>query len=68
MRSNSGKSDGRNNMHDPTARDHERARGHSGTAAIDRQEEPSGPEAKQRTTEMGSHARNTGQAGHGSHR
>jgi hypothetical protein len=68
MRSHSGKDEGRDNLHDPTLRDKERARGKSGTAVLDRKDEPSGPEPKQRTTEMGSHARKTGQQGHGSHR
>lgn len=68
MRSNSGKDESRNNLRDPTLRDHERARGKSGAAVMEPKDEPSGPEEKQRTTEMGSHARKSGQEGPGSHR
>lgn len=34
MRSHSGKDEGRNNLHDPTLRDKERAEGHSGSAIL----------------------------------
>ena len=68
MRRNSGDDEGRNNHLDPTVKEHERARGKSGAAVLDRKDEPEGPEPRQRTTEMGSHARKTGQEGHGSHR
>jgi len=54
MRSNSGRDEGRNNLHDPTVRDRE----------LGREKEP----VHGRTTEMGSKARKTGQEGHGSHR
>ena len=57
MRSNSGSGDGTNNLHDPTLKEKERARGKSGEAVLDRKDEPSGPEAKQRSTGMGSNAR-----------
>jgi hypothetical protein len=56
MRSNSGRDKGRNNMHDPTARDRELGRDVKKGALHGR------------TTEMGSHARKTGQKGAGSHR
>ncbi len=56
MRSNSGKDEARNNMHDPTTRDRELGR--------DVETKP----GKARTTEMGSHARKSGQQGDGSHR
>lgn len=68
MRSNSGSGDGTNNLHDPTLKEHERARGKSGEAVLDKKKEPSGPEPKQRTTGMGSNARKSGQQGEGSHR
>lgn len=68
MRSNSGSGEGTNNLHDPTLKEHERDRGKSGEAVLDKKKEPSGPEPKQRTTGMGSHARKTGQKGEGSHR
>ena len=58
MRSNSGRDKSRNNLRDPTLRDRERetkSEKHKGTATT-------------RTTEMGSHARKTGQKGHGAHR
>ena len=55
MRSNSGRDEGRNNMHDPTVRDRSMGRDvKKGTHA--------------RTTEMGSAARKRGQKGDGSHR
>ena len=56
MRSNSGDDEGRNNMHDPTVRDRELGR------------EVKKKSGEARTSEMGSHARKSGQKGHGSHR
>ena len=56
MRSHSGKDEGRNNMRDPTVRDRSMGR--------DIKKDTS----QARTTEMGSHARKTGQKGHGAHR
>ena len=56
MRSNSGRDKARNNMRDPTMRDRELGR--------DLKKNP----FTGRTTEMGSHARKTGQKGHGAHR
>lgn len=50
MRSNSGKDESRNNLHDPTLRDRE----------LDRVADP---KLRQRTTEMGSNARKQGQKG-----
>ena len=57
MRSNSGRDEGRNNMRDPTMRDRELGR----DVKLDQSH-------RTKTTEMGSHARSTGQKGHGSHR
>lgn len=54
MRSHSGKDEARNNMRDSTIRD--------------RQAEPKKVSMTGRTTQMGSHARKTGQKGAGSHR
>jgi hypothetical protein len=57
MRSNSGKDESRNNLRDPTIRDRMKesaAQKHKGTAGT-------------RTSEMGSHARKSGQKGHGAH-
>ena len=56
MRSNSGRDEGRNNMRDPTMRDRDLGR-----------DLKKSPDAG-RTTEMGSHARKSGQKGHGAHR
>lgn len=56
MRSNSGRDEARNNMHDPTMRDR----------SLGRDVKKSSRQG--RTPEMGSHARKTGQKGHGSHR
>ena len=50
MRSNSGKDEGRNNLRDPTLRDRELGR-------------VPAAKGKAKTTEMGSHARKTGQRG-----
>ena len=57
MRSNSGSDKGRNNMHDPTTRDRELGR----DVELDQGH-------RTRTTEMGSHARQKGRKGDGSHR
>jgi hypothetical protein len=54
MRSHSGKDESRTNMRGPTIRD--------------RQAEPKKASMTGRTTQMGSHARKTGQKGAGSHR
>ncbi len=54
MRSHSGKDEGRNNMRDPTIRD--------------RQMEQKKVSMTGRSTEMGSHARKTGQKGRSGHR
>ena len=54
MRSHSGRDKARNNMHDPTIRD--------------RQSEPRKISMTGRTTEMGSHARKSGQKRHREHR
>ena len=56
MRSNSGKDESRNNLHDPTLRDRELGRD------VERKK------AGGRTAEMGSHARKSGQDGEDSHR
>ena len=56
MRSNSGKDEARNNMHDPTVRDRNLGR--------DLRKSP----LHGRTTEMGSNARKKGQKGSGGHR
>jgi hypothetical protein len=59
MRRNSGKDEGRDNLLDPTTKEHETERGKSGEAVIDR--DPAGtPEERkggQQSTGMGSHAR-----------
>ena len=56
MRSNSGRDESRNNMHDPTVRDRSLGR--------DVKKSPQ----HGRTTEMGSNARKQGQKGRGSNR
>ena len=56
MRSNSGRDESRNNMHDPTVRDRNMGR--------DVKKSP----MHGRSTELGSTARKQGQKGHGSHR
>ena len=64
MRRNSGKDEGRNNFLDPTMKEHERARGKSGAAVLDRdQDEPLDKDSDQKSSGMGSHARKTGQRG-----
>jgi hypothetical protein len=63
MRRNSGDDEGRNNMLDPTMKEHERARGKSGEAVMERRENASGPEPDQKSTGMGSDARKSGQEG-----
>lgn len=57
MRSNSGIDESRNNLRDPTLRDRERQSDATSRAKQD-----------SRTTEQGSHARKSGQKGHGEHR
>jgi hypothetical protein len=56
MRSNSGRDESRNNMHDPTTHDRDLGQDVNESARHGR------------TTEMGSTARSHGQKGHGSHR
>lgn len=65
MRRNSGDDEGRNRFLDPTMKEHEKKRGKSGTAVLDRDANKGDIEdnRKQRTTEMGSHARKSGQKG-----
>ena len=65
MRRNSGDDEGRNRFLDPTMKEHEKKRGKSGTAVLDREANKGDIEdnRKQRTTEMGSHARKSGQKG-----
>lgn len=65
MRRNSGTDEGRDNLLDPTTKEHEAERGKSGAAVIDRH--PPGPpvenQGSQKSTAMGSHARKTGGKG-----
>ena len=66
MRRNSGKDEGRDNLLDPTMKEHEEARGKSGEAVLDREktEEPREQiPGEQTPTGMGSHARKSGQRG-----
>lgn len=65
MRRNSGDDQGRNRYLDPTMKEHERERGKSGTAVLDRDAKKGSIEdnREQRTTGMGSHARKTGSKG-----
>jgi hypothetical protein len=65
MRSNSGRDESRDNLHDRTLKDRERERGKSGAAVIDPDANEGSIEDNrgQRTTGMGSHARKTGQRG-----
>ena len=65
MRRNSGDDQGRNRFLDPTMRDRERERGKSGTAVLDKDANKGEIEdnLKQRSTEMGSNARKSGQKG-----
>lgn len=56
MRSNSGRDEARNNMHDPTVRDRNQSRDVKKSSMHGR------------TSEMGSAARKHGQKGNGSHR
>ena len=69
MRRNSGKDEGRDNLLDPTMKEHEEARGKSGGAVLDREktDEPADPVdqhlGEQKTTAMGSNARKSGQRG-----
>lgn len=65
MRRNSGKDESRDRLLDPTIKDHERERGKSGTAVLDRHANEGEIEdnQNQRTTGMGSSARKTGHRG-----
>lgn len=65
MRRNSGNDQGRDRFLDPTVKEHERKRGKSGTAVLDRDANKGDIEdnRKQRTTGMGSHARKSGHKG-----
>lgn len=65
MRRNSGDDEGRNRHLDPTVKEHERERGKSGAAVLDRDanEGEIGDNADQRTTGMGSGARKSGEEG-----
>ena len=66
MRRNSGKDEARDNLLDPTMKEHEEARGKSGEAVLDR-EKTDGPlhgnAGEQMTTGLGSNARKSGQRG-----
>ena len=63
MRRNSGKDESRDRFLDPTMKEHERERGKSGSAVLDRDANKGDIEDNrgQRTTGMGSNARKTGQ-------
>lgn len=63
MRRNSGKDENRDRLLDPTIKEHERERGKSGTAVLDRHanEGEIYDNRKQRTTGLGSSARKGGQ-------
>ncbi len=65
MRRNSGNDESRDRLLDPTTKEHERERGKSGTAVLDRHANEGGIDhnSKQRTTGMGSHARKSGHKG-----
>jgi hypothetical protein len=65
MRRNSGDDQGRDDFLDPTMKEHERQRGKSDAAVLDREARKGSIEdnAGQRTTEMGSNARKGGQGG-----
>jgi hypothetical protein len=65
MRRNSGDDQGRDLDRDPTTKEHERARGKSGTAVLDADANKRGIASNrdQRTTGMGSHARKGGKKG-----
>lgn len=65
MRRNSGDDQGRNRFLDPTMKEHEAKRGKSGTAVLDRDANKGdiADNKKQRSTEMGSNARKSGQKG-----
>ena len=64
-RRNSGDDESRNRYLDPTMKEHERERGKSGAAVLDRDANKGeiDDNKKQRSTEMGSHARKSGQKG-----
>jgi hypothetical protein len=65
MRRNSGRDESRDRNLDPTTKEHERDRGKSGTAVLDKEANEGEIEdnLKQRTTGMGSHARKAGYKG-----
>jgi hypothetical protein len=65
MRRNSGDDQGRDLFLDPTMKEHERERGKSGSAVLDRNARKGSIEdnSGQRTTGMGSNARKTGGKG-----
>ncbi|HWI77342.1 MAG TPA: hypothetical protein VNS53_09720 [Sphingomicrobium sp.] len=65
MRRNSGKDESRDRLLDPTVKEHERERGKSGTAVLDRHanERDIDDNRNQRTTGMGSNARKSGHKG-----
>ena len=62
MRRNSGKDESRDRLLDPTIKDHERERGKSGTAVLDRHANEGNIDdnRNQRTAGMGSNARKGG--------
>lgn len=65
MRRNSGTDEGRNRHLDPTVKEHERERGKSGAAVLDRDanKREISKDSEQRTTGMGSGARKSGGKG-----
>jgi hypothetical protein len=65
MRRNSGDDEGRNRHLNPTVKEHERELGKSGSAVLDRaaNKGKAGRADGQRTTGLGSNARNGGQKG-----
>jgi len=65
MRRNSGKDESRDRLLDPTMKEHERERGKSGAAVLDRHANEGSIEdnKEQRTTGMGSNARKTAEDG-----
>lgn len=65
MRRNSGKDESRDRLLDPTIKEHERKRGKSGTAVLDRHanEGEIADNHKQRTTGLGSGTRKSGRNG-----
>jgi len=65
MRRNSGDDQGRNRLLDPTMKEHERERGKSGAAVLDRDAKKGEIDGNrgQRTTGLGSNARKSGEEG-----